>query len=126
MAKGLSLPIRVASWGGLATVQGDDNDDKIIMMALTSDDNENAFQQNIGLGEAMIFELSDSSLRGDLIGRLREIFRKFVLQKRFSLVEDSIRWVDSHDTGDLILEFDYFCMESDEVKTFSKNLKANS
>lgn len=126
MPRGLALPVRVAPWGGVATVSGDENDDKIIALALSSDDNENAFNQFIGLGDAMIFDISDPQIRGKIIGRIREIFRKFEIQKRYKLVEESVHWglEEFEAQGDLSLSFKYFNIESDEIRTFSRVINA--
>lgn len=126
MPRGLALPIRVGPWGGVATLDGDDNDDKIISLALGSDDNENAFQQDIGLGEGMIFDMSDPLIRGRIVGKIRKIFKKFEIQKRYKLMDDTVRWSEIPDQGDLILSFKYFNLESDEVQTFSRNLRAGA
>jgi hypothetical protein len=124
MPKGLAIPFAVSASGGLATVDSDEQDNKIISLALGSDDNENAFQQNIGLGEDMMFDLADSQLRGKMIGRLRTVFANFQRQKRYKLVESSIVWSDGD--GETILEFKYFNIESDEERTFRRTYQSNT
>lgn len=124
MPKGIALPVRPAPWGGVLTVEGDDNDTKIITLALMSDDNENAFQQNIGLGDDMIFDVSDPTLRGALVNRIRNIFRRFETQKRYRLVGDTLRWRESDETpGEMILEFKYINLESDDPKDFKRTFR---
>jgi hypothetical protein len=122
--KGLAIPFAVSSSGGLATVDSDAQDNKIISLALASDDNANAFQQNIGLGEDMVFDLADSQLRGKMIGRLRTIFTNFQRQKRYKLVESTVVWSDSD--GATTLEFKYFNIESDEERTFRRTYQSNN
>jgi hypothetical protein len=100
-------------------IEGDDNDHKIISLALGSDDNENAFQQDIGLGESMIFDVSDPQLRGRIVAKIRNIFRRFEAQKRYRLLGETMRWAPG-EPGELILEFKYINLESDEPKTFSR------
>lgn len=118
MPRGFAMPVRVAPWGGLLLVEGDENDAKIISLALASDDNENAFQQDIGLGEAMVFDISDAQLRGGIMGRVRSIFRRFEAQKRYRLLSETLRWTEGD--GELTLTFKYHNLESDEIKDFSK------
>lgn len=125
MPRGLALPVRVAPWGGVALVEGDDNDFKIISLALGSDDSENAFQQDIGLGESMIFDVSDPQLRGRIVGKIRNIFRRFETQKRYRLLGETMRWVPGAE-GELILEFKYINLESDERQTFSRAYRSGA
>jgi hypothetical protein len=126
MPRGLAMPVRVAPWGGAAISDSDENDNKIIMLALGSDDNENAFQQDIGMGEAMIFDVSDPTLRGRIVGKLRQIFRRFETQKRYRLMGDTVRWTENAATGDLELTFKYLNLESDEPQTFSRNFRSGA
>lgn len=105
-------------------MDGDDNDKKIIALALGSDDNENAFQQDIGLGIDMIFGISDPGIRGRIINRLKAIFRNFQAQQRFSLFTASIKFTEDSKTQELILEFKYLNLESDEIKDFRRQFTA--
>lgn len=122
MPTGLKLPVGVNSSGGVALVDGDDNDNKIIKLALGSDDNENAFQQGIGLGDSMVFDTSDQAVRGRIMGRLRQIFRRFEAQRRFRLSPASVKWSEDSATQELILEFNYTNLENDEVNTFREDI----
>ena len=124
MPTGLALPIGVSASGGVKLVDGDDNDKKIIALALGSDDNENAFQQDIGLGIDMIFGISDPGIRGRIINRLKAIFRNFQAQQRFSLFTASIKFTEDSKTQELILEFKYLNLESDEIKDFRRQFTA--
>lgn len=126
MPRGLAVPVRVAPWGGAALVEGDDNDDKIISLALGADDNENAFQQNIGLGDDMIFGISDPQIRGRIVGKIRQIFRRFETQKRYRLLSETMRWLPPTGDGEMTLEFKYINLESDETKTFSRTYRSGA
>lgn len=121
MPTGLAVPMGPNNGGGAKIVSGDANDDKIIRLALGADDNENAFQQNIGLGEAQIFGLADQTTQAQVLRRLFEVFRRFKAQKRFVLAENTIKWEQDSATQELILTFDYVPVESTEPKTFSQN-----
>ena len=88
--KGLRIPVGVSSNGGAAMIYGDENDKQIISVSLGSSDNENAFQQDISLGEGMIFDLDDASIRAKITRRVYSIFDEFKIQKRFKLKKDTL------------------------------------
>ena len=125
MPVGLALPVGVSSSGGARLVDGDTNDNKIISLALGSDDNENAFNQDIGLGIDMVFALQSPATRGKIMGRLRQIFRRFEAQKRYRFLSNTVVWSENTDTGDLTLEFKYLNLESDETNTFRRTYTAS-
>lgn len=105
-------------------MSSDDNDRKIIKIAMSDDDNENAFQQGIGLGAGMIFDIADSAGRASIMRKVTEIFRRFVAQKRYSLVPDSIRWDEDSASQTVTLSFKYINLESDRVEDFSTGFDA--
>jgi hypothetical protein len=126
MSVGLSLPVGVSKSGSAKIVEGEENNNKIISLALGSDDNENAFNQNIGLGDFMVFEIEDPAIRGKIINVIRKLFRNFQIQKRFRLLTDTIEWKNDSVTQELMLEFKYHDLESDDIYTFSKIIKAGT
>ena len=99
-------------------VDGEDNNKQIIMTALSDCDNEHAFQQDLGLGADMIFDISDPAERARILRKVTAIFDRFEAQHRFRLLTDTIRW--SVAEGDLTLEFMYHDIESDEDKPFAR------
>jgi hypothetical protein len=118
MANGLKIPVGVNALGRTATVSADTCATQTIMTALTDCDNENAFQQDLGLGSGMVFAVNDIKLRATILQRLREIFAQFVKERKYKLLEETISW---DDTGEeLRLDFHYLDMESDEEKPFQK------
>jgi len=118
MATGLKLPMGVDATGGAAMVEGEDNNEQIIKTALSDCDNEHAFQQDLGLGADMIFDISDPATRARILRKVKAIFDRFEAQYRFRLLTDTIRW--SVDEGDLTLKFMYHDIESDEDKPFAR------
>ncbi len=118
--KGLRLPIGVGANGGAALIDGDVNDMKIITIALGSSENENAFQQDITLGEDMLFDLNDPTIRARILRRLYAIFEVFRVKKRFKLKNETIRWEENPITQELTLEFKYVNLESDEEILFRR------
>ena len=124
MPTGFKLPMSPSPSGGIALVKGDVNNDKIIKVGLSATDNSNSFQQNIGIGQDMVFDLQDPALRGLLVVKIKKLFARFEIQKRFKLLTDTLQWSAISDSGELQLEFRYMDLESDEEKQFSKNFKA--
>jgi len=119
MPKGLSLPIRANRSGGLQTSEGRVKNSEDIFTALSDCDSDHAFQQELGLGSAMVFATNDPSIRPRILFKVREIFASFERQKRFKLNEDSIAWESAE--GELILTFSYFDIEADEEVAFRKS-----
>lgn len=127
MPKGLKIPISANSKGGFATVEGDDNDAKIIKLALMDGENENAFQQDITLGVDMVFDILDPIARSRIINRLIFIFEIFKAQKRFDLLKNTISWDESSSNeGELVLNFRYLNLESDEEKTYEQKFNSGA
>lgn len=126
MPTGLQIPIGVSPTGSSSLATSDDNDKKIIGIALGADDNENAFQQAIGMGEAAIFDVDDPTMRARITQRLKQIFRRFESEKRYRLDLASVKWETEEDTGNVVLNFRYINLESDEPADFSRTYTTNS
>lgn len=120
MPRGLRMPIGVDGTGGLAIVDSEENDQKIIFMALGSGHNENAFQQDIALGDDMVFDLSDPAVKARILRRLYRIFEDFVRLKRYKLKRDTVKFTEDSLNQVLNLEFKYINLESDEERAFSR------
>lgn len=124
--KGLKLPVGVGSNGGASMLDGDENDFKIITIALGSSENENAFQQDITLGEDMVFDLSDQTIRARILVRLYDIFNIFKTKKRFFLKKETIRWEENSRNQELIMTFKYVNLESDEEILFRRTFTSST
>jgi hypothetical protein len=122
MSRGLALPVGVNNAGGALLVEKDEQADKIIFTALSDNDNRNAFQQNLGLGGDMIFDIQSPALRAKILRRIINVFRTFEQLEMFKIVVDSVEFKSDPDTGDLNLDFKYINLESDEVNTFRRRL----
>jgi len=120
MPKGLAMPVGVNPTGGAATVEHDDNDRKVIFTALSDCSSEHAFQQDLGLGGDMIFDISDPVLRARIQQRLYAIFKDFEAQNRYKLRTNTIKWSENSKEQALSLEFKYLNIESDEELTFKR------
>lgn len=126
MATGLRIPVGVSQGGGASLSSGDENDSKIIRLALGSDDNENAFQQRFGMGDAMIFDISEPTTKSKVVRKLIEIFRRFEAQQRYILRQNTIRWEEGEaGSGEIILFFKYVQIESDQEKEFRQSYSSD-
>lgn len=105
-------------------VDGEEANRQVIMTALSDCDNDHAFQQDLGIGADMIFDINDPGLRARVLKRVSEIFDQFEAQDRFRLLTDTIRWTTSG--GELVLEFMYHDIESDEELPFARNFTSAS
>lgn len=123
MAKGLKLPVGVTPSGKTAMADGDEENRKVIYSALSDCDNEHAFQQNLGLGSAMIFDVADTRGRAKVMARIISVFEKFEAAHRYKLRTDTVRWTQKRDSGELILEFLYHDLESDEEQPFARTFR---
>ena len=124
MPKGLKIPFGVDKTGGLAVAESEEQNQNVIFCALADCDNDNAFQQDLGIGTDMIFDLQDERVRARIIGRVLDAFDTFEAQHRFKLRTDSIRWTEDGETGELKLEFLYHDLESDEEQAFARNFQS--
>ena len=120
MAKGIALPIRVNRRGGFQLSEGDEQADKIVRLALSSLDNDNAFQQDLGLGQAFIFAPRTPAFRSLVLARLDAIFAELEARKLYSLDRTSIRFSRGDVEGEEVLEMKYVNLNTDEELTFSR------
>jgi len=118
MARGLKLPAGVNKRGGAALVEGDEEAMQIIKTALGDCSSEHAYQQDIGLGEDMVFDIGDPVFRGRVLRRLNQIFRQFEALDRFKLMTHTIKWTENPAEQEQILEFKYLDLETDVEETF--------
>jgi len=108
--------------GGAAMVEGEANDRKTIFAALSSCENDHAFQQDLGMDIGVVFQTLDSGARAKALHRIREVFRKFEEEDRFRLLSDSLQWETKE--GELLLEFRYLNIETDLIQSFSRTFNS--
>jgi hypothetical protein len=125
MPQGLAVPVGVGPGGGMRTVQGAENDNKIVSLSLGDCSNGNAFQQDLGFGVPTMFETNDPSIRTSVMINLRRVFDKFKRERRYELVEDSVKIEPPKQGADKeganVLQFKYLSLESNEERTFSRS-----
>lgn len=120
MTVGLAIPVGVNTHGGARLVSKDVQARKIIGLALSDLDSDNAFQQGIGLGADMIFDPSQPTFRAKVRQRLIQIFDDFERKKLFSLVRRSIKFAKDSE-GEQTLSLQFINLESDEPVNFDKS-----
>jgi hypothetical protein len=106
-------------YGGTAIVEESEYKHQLIVLSLSSGDSANAFQQEISLGQDMIFGQDTQSLRSSVMQRLFTIFTEFERDKLFRLMKETIKWTPLGD-GQLELSFSYIDIETDTVLSFRK------
>jgi hypothetical protein len=126
MPTGLAMPVGVNQGGGARLSSGDENDDKIIRLAMGDDGNENAFQQNVGVGADMIFGQGDQVLQASIMRRINDVFKRFEAAKRFVLRRNTIKWSQNSATQEMSVEFKYLSIESDREQTFRDSFSATT
>lgn len=123
--RGLRIPLGVDASGRGALVADRAQDEKIIKLALSGNDNNNAFQLDPGLGDEMVFDPSDAMVRGRILLKLRQGFAEFERQHRFKLLENTIKWSDGQ-PGELVLDFQYHNLETDDILDYSHSFTEGS
>lgn len=93
------------------------------MLALSDDDSDNAFQQDISLGQKMVFDVSSPAFRASVLARVISIFQAFEKERLYRLDKTSIGW-SIETTGEQILTFRYINLESDNPQTFRRTFPA--
>ena len=120
MASGISIPVRIGPTGRTVISSEDDQADKIVRLALSSGDNDNAFQQDISLGEDAVFAKKDPGFRAKTVARLIRIFGRFESEKRFKLIRNSIKWENGL-PGESVLRLKYQNLETDQVVDYAQS-----
>lgn len=119
MSTGIAIPVGVNSQGGVKLVSKDEQAVKIIGLALSDLENDNAFQQGIGLGYDLMFDPALPAFRAKIRQQLFRIFDDFKKRKLFSLVTRSVKFEKASD-GEQVLSFKFVNLESDKEIDFEK------
>lgn len=123
MTTGLKIPVSVSKTGGFALSTGEEDAYKMISSALSDNENNHAFQQNLGLDPTLVFSTNNATTRAEILHNIRTIFGTFTRAKLFSLVESSIVF-KKENSGEVTIEFNYVNLETDELKTFKKTFSS--
>lgn len=119
---GLALPFSANGRGGLALVDGDDQLAKIIGLGLNNLDSENPFneQENLGLGDQMIFAVNDNALQAALRRSVLLLFRRLQLENRAQLSKGSPTFTIDKDTQTLTMHIKYINLETNKPEEFNQ------
>jgi len=120
MKAGLAIPVGVNNTGGAAWAELATNDIKTISLSISDGDNDNAFQQNLGIDTSVVFSIMDYAFQASVVEKLRSIFLQFERDDRYKLLPGSIKWKQEKE-GEMILEFAYQNLETDNVVNFYKS-----
>lgn len=112
---GLDVPLKVNKSGGFATVSGDDQNKKIIMLAVDYCPSENPFNTDVGI-EHPIFGINDVSLQSRSLIRIKEVFRNFQNQNRMKYKSSKFSSVNE----ELVVDIDYIDMQTDRPESVRK------
>ena len=113
--RGLSLPLGVDASGRAKTSIGQEENEKIIAIALGSGELDNPFL-DIGIGERFVFNISGPETRGQIVQRAKRVFRRLQALQRFRLIEDTVRVIDGDEPGVLLVTLQYIDLEADEPR----------
>jgi hypothetical protein len=110
MAQGLSLPVR-AFRGRAALSSGSEKNDQVISLCILDGDNNNPFNDDVGL-TAPIFKLDSASVRAQVELRIKTHFDRLYYANRIRLLK--IEFTDVNQEGDLRVNVRYIDLETDE------------
>jgi hypothetical protein len=110
MMKGISIPIG-GQGGKLATVSGEDQLRKIIILNLSDCESANPFQ-DLGIGAQVIFDASSPATQGVIRSRIMQVFKRLERQGRASLAQGYPTFSADRDNGQLIAEIRYINLET--------------
>lgn len=102
-------------------LEGDAEDSKIIRTAIKDCDSDHAYQQDLGIGSDMVFDILSPEGQSRVMRKVKRVFEAFRAEQRFKLVNGSLRVVGDTE-AELTLEFKYINLESDEEQTFREAL----
>jgi hypothetical protein len=113
--------VGVDATGGAAMAEGDAKDVQVIATAISDCDSDHAYQQELGVGSGMIFDLDSPEGQSRIVRRVRSVFDEFRANQRFKLLVNTIK-IEKDTEGELVMEFRYVNLESDEENTFRETL----
>lgn len=115
---GVAMPFAADLRGGLARTAGEENDFKIISLALTAGENNNPWEQRDDDIEQAMFDKDGPAGRALIQRRVESAFASFQSQNRYRLIPNSVEFRRERVGIDEILfvYLKYHNLESDEVR----------
>lgn len=105
----IKLPLEVKH-GKLVKIEGEEAVKQLVMYALSPSDNNNPFQQEIGIGYDAVFSSEDNI--GVIYSRIERIMTRLEVQNIAKLVDGGIS-VSKMDNGELSVKIKYVDLETD-------------
>ena len=118
MANGLSVPVGVNASGGAQMIEGDGDLLKIIMLALSGGDSQNAFQK-LGINESTVFGVNNAKTLAMAQISISDVFDKLSAQGKAVLAPDGIQKVESAGEGELTIHVTYINLETNLPDEFN-------
>lgn len=107
--RGIDLPFRVTSQGGLAMSEDKEQVEKLLIVALQPCPSENPFQ-DLGLAADVIYRINDKFIESEIILEVERLFAFFERQRRARL---NGRPIFSRTTeGELQMDIEYVNLET--------------
>lgn len=119
MASGLSVPIRVVQ-GRTVVVDGSDQIDKLINLALSDGTSTNPYNSDVGV-QAPLFDLQDAAARAILDRAVRRHFDRLQAGGRAELLDLQIREGDGDDS-ETVVHILYRDLETDEQRPLTVSI----
>lgn len=116
MAVGLAIPVGTGPDGRAKLERNDQQLTKIIGSHLSFSDSENPYQ-DIGIDQ-VIFDINDKRLQPLIRYRLEVLFDRLEAEERARLDDGSIKFIQDAHEGEMVLEFKYWNLETNEPLDF--------
>lgn len=114
---GISLPVRFVN-GRVVRESGTSQLQKIIMLACADEDSDNPFQ-DLGLGDAVVFQINDEVSAARYTTRIVDVFRRLESQGRARLADGYPKMTSDPVTQELTAEVKYIDLKTDSPEDFS-------
>lgn len=119
--RGIKNPIEAAPNGSFATLEGDNQTDSLLRVALNDCASENPFQ-DLGM-DPPIFNINDEVTKARTSIQIKNVFDVFENEGRAKLAKDGIDFqIDSEKQG-LIVFINYINIETGRKRTLTKILR---
>jgi hypothetical protein len=106
MATGLALPVG-AQQGRASLASGEDQLQKILLTALADCDNENPYQQGLGIDTSVVFDINDYETQAYIRRHISEVFSRFEAEGRARLQSGSPNFAIDSETQELVATINY-------------------
>lgn len=117
MDKGIAVPLRVTTRGGLATCTGAEENGKVILLAMLDGDNTNPWNRDVGLDPAL-FGLDTPGQRALLKRGIEKHFKRLQAANRVQLV--GLDYLPGEQPQEVQVRASYVDLDTDQVHEATK------